>query len=215
MTRRRTLQVMLGVLLLACAAGAVFLARGTADAAQAFREQQAEWQRGLVPTPAASPGPAQRAGEAMLGIGTSTAVLRGYRAYRGGLANVIPGTAYPQTRARFEAIKTLERLRTSLRSNRDRAAVDVVLGVILTDAASSAGPQRKPAQEKALAAFVRAVREDRANATAKLDLEVLLQAAASRTKSRPRPSGSPNRKPRSNENPRNPTAPARAEGNGF
>ena len=136
MTRRRVLQVALGILLLACAAGAVLLARGTADAAQAFRAQQAEWQRGLVPAPAASPGPAQRAGEAMLGIGARSDVLRSYQDYRAGLADVIPGTTYPQTRARFEAIKTLERLRASLRSNRDRAAVDVVLGVILTDAAS-------------------------------------------------------------------------------
>ena len=215
MTRRSVLQVALGILLLACAAGAVFLARGTADAARAFRAQQAEWQRGLVPAPAASPGPAQRAGEALLGIGARSDVLRSYQDYRAGLANVIPGTTYPQTRARFEAIKTLEGLRSSLRSNRDRAAVDVVLGTILTDAASSAGPQRKRVQKSAVDAFVRAVREDSANATAKLDLEVLLQAAAPRTKSRPRPSGSPNRKPRSNENPRNPTAPARAEGTGF
>ncbi len=50
-----------------------------------------------------------------------------------------------------------------------------MLGVILTDAASSAGQQRRAQlQKSALAAFVRAVREDPANATAKLDLEVLL-----------------------------------------
>jgi hypothetical protein len=215
MTRRRSLRVALGILLLAGAAGAVFLARGTADAAQAFRAQQAEWQRGLVPAAAASPGPAQRAGEAMLGIGARSDVLRSYQTYRAGLANVIEGTAYPQTRARFEATKALEGLRESLRSNSDRSAANVVLGVILTDAASEAGTQRKRVQKSAVDAFRRAVREDAGNATAKLDLEVLLQATAPRTKSRPRPSGSPNRKPRSNENPRNPTAPAPAEGTGF
>jgi hypothetical protein len=203
------------MVLLLCSAGSVLLARGTADAAQAFREQQAEWQRGLQPATAASPGPARRAGEAILGIGTSSAVLRSYQSYRAGLANVIQGTAYLQTQARFEAIKTLERLRPSLRSNRDCAAADVVLGAILTDAESSAGPQRKRVEKSAVDAFVRAVREDPANATAKLDLEVLLQAAAPRTTSRPRPTGSPNRKRRSNENPRNPAAPARAEGTGF
>ena len=41
-------------------------------------------------------------------------MLRTYQAYRAGLADVIEGTAYPQTRARFEAIKELERLRASL-----------------------------------------------------------------------------------------------------
>ena len=68
MSRRPALRVALGLLLLALAAGAVFLARGTADAADAFREHQAEWQRGLEPVPAAPPGVAQRAGETMLGI---------------------------------------------------------------------------------------------------------------------------------------------------
>ena len=101
------------------------------------------------------------------------------------------------------------------RVGRDRSAVDVVLGVILTDSASTAGPQREQVQKSALAAFVRAIREDPANAAAKLDLEVLLQATAPRTKSRPRPSRPTDRKPRGNENPRNPTAPARAEGTGF
>jgi len=215
MTRRSVLQAALGILLLACAAGAVLLSRGTAEAAQAFRAQQAEWQRGLVPEAAASPGPAQRGGEAVLGIGASSAVLRSYQTYRVGLANVIPGTAYPQTRARYEAIKALEGLRASLRSNSDRSATDVVLGVILTDAASDAGTQRKRVQKSAADAFRRAVREDPTNATAKLDLEVLLQATAPRTKSRPRPSGSPNRKLRGKENPRNPTALAPAEGTGF
>ena len=215
MKRRRSLQVAAGVLLLACAAGSAFLARGTTDAAHAFREQQAEWQRGVVPTPAPSPGRGQRVGEAMLGIGARSDVLRSYQTYRAGLANVIAGTTYPQTRARFEAIKSLERLRGSLASNRDRSATDVVLGVILTGEASSAGPQRKQVEASALAAFVRAIHQDPGNAEAKLDLEVLLQAAAPRKKSRPRPSRPSDRKPRGNENPRNPTAPARAEGTGF
>jgi hypothetical protein len=215
MTRRRSLWIAAGILLLACAAGSAFLAQGTSNAARSFREQRAEWQRGLAPTPASSPGRGQRAGEAILGISARSGVLRAYRDYRAGLANVIPGTTYPQARARFEAIKNLEQLRGSLGSNGDRSAVDVVVGVILTDAASNAGPQRRNVQKSALAAFERAVRDDPANATAKLDLEVLLQATSPRTKSRPRPSRPGERKPRSNENPRNPTAPARAEGTGF
>ena len=214
MTRQRALKGAAGMLLLACAVGFVFLASSTSDAARAFRNNQPEWQRGLVPPPASSPGRGQRAGEALLGISVRSDVLRAYQTYRAGLANVIPGTTYPQTRARFEAIKTLERLRESLASRRDRSAVDVVLGVILTDAASTAGRQREQVQKSALAAFVRAIREDPANAAAKLDLEVLLQATA-RTKGQPRPSRPTYRKPRGNEIPRNPTAPARAEGTGF
>ena len=96
----------------------------------------------------------------MLGIGTRSDVLRVYQSYHAGLANVIEGTTYPQTRARFEAIKALERLRPSLRSRSDRASADVALGVILTDAASSAGPQRETLQKNALVAFIRAVREN-------------------------------------------------------
>ncbi len=168
----------------------MLLARGTADAAGAFRARQAEWQRGIEPdTRRRHRGRCSGRARPLLGIGARSDVLRAYQNYRAGLADVIEGTTYPQTRARFEAIKTLERLRTSLRSGPDRASVDVVLGVILTDAASSAGPQRETQQRNALAAFMRAVREDPANATAKLDLEVLLQATAPRTKSQARPYG--------------------------
>ena len=215
MTRRPALRVALGLLLLALAAGAVFLARGTVDAADAFRGHQAEWQRGLEPVPPAAPGVAQRAGETMLGIAARSDVLRAYGKYRAGLADVIEGTSYPQARARFEAIETLERLRASLRSGRDRASADVVLGVVMADAARSVGPQRETQLRNALAAFARAVREDPANATAKLDLEVLLQATAPSAKSQARPSGSAGPRRQSNENPRNPTAPATADGEGF
>lgn len=215
MTSHAPLRIALGLALLGLAAGSAFLARSTEDAARAFRGQEAAWQRGLEPAAAAPPGLAQRAGEAVLGVRARSDVLRAYRNYRAGLADVIPGTAYPQTRARFEAIETLERLRASLRDGPDRASADVVLGVILTDAASSAGPQRDTQLRKALAAFVRAVREDPANTTAKLDLEVLLEATTSKTKSQARPSGSTGRRRQSDEKPRNPTAPARGDGEGF
>jgi hypothetical protein len=215
MKRHPWLQAALGMLMLALAIGALILAHGTADAASAARERQAEWQRGLAPAPAVSPGRIRRAGEALLGIGPGSDVLRTYQDYRAGLADVIPGTTYPQTRARFEAIKRLEQLRGSLRSDADRASADIVLGVVLTDSASTAGPQRAAQLENALAAFGRAVREDPANTTAKLDLEVLLRATAPRKKSEARPSDSPSRRKQTDKDPRNPTAPARAEGNGF
>jgi hypothetical protein len=215
MNRRPALRIALGLLLLALAAGSMVIVRGITDAAGGFRSHQAEWQRGLEPAPAPAPGPAQRTGELLLGIGARSDVLRVYENYHAGLADVIEGTTYPQTRARFEAIKALERLRPSLSSSSDRASSDVVLGVILTEAASSAGPQRETLQKNALAAFSRAARENPTNTTAKLDLEVLLQAIAARTKSPPKPSGSTSRRRQNGENPRNPTAPARAEGEGF
>ena len=47
--RHASLRIALGLVLLVLAAGSAFLARGTEDAARAFRGQQAEWQRGLEP----------------------------------------------------------------------------------------------------------------------------------------------------------------------
>lgn len=215
MSRRPSLRLVFGLLLLTLAAGAVVLARGTVDAAGAFRGQQAEWQRGLEPVVAPAPGVVQRTGETLLGITARSDVLRAYANYRAGVADVIEGTSYPQTRARFEAIESLRRLRASLRSGPDRASADVVLGVVLAEAARSAGPQRELQLRDALAAFARAAREDPANATAKLDLEVLLQATAPSTKSRARPSSSAGPRRQNSENSRNPTAPATADGDGF
>jgi hypothetical protein len=215
MMARPRLRIALGMLMLALAVGALILARGTAEAASAFRERQAEWQRGLEPARATPPGPAQRAGESLLGIGARSDVLRTYQDYRAGLADVIPGTTYPQTKARFEAIERLGRLRASLRSGVDRASADLVLGVVLTGSASTAGPQRAVQLKNALAALGRAVHEDPANATAKFDLEILLRATAPRKKPEARPAESSSRQRQKGEIPRNPTAPARAEGNGF
>ena len=214
MRRHPWLQAVLGVLLLALAAGVLMIERGTADAASSFRQRQAVWQNGLEPARSASPGIAQRVGEALLGIRSSSNVLRAYQEYRAGLADVIPGTTYPQTRARFEAVQKLERLRRSLRTSADRASADIVIGVVLAGSASTAGPQRASQLDSALAAFGRAVREDPANATAKLDLEVLLRATAPRPKGKPRPSGSPGQ-PHKGGSPRNPTVPATVEGTGF
>jgi hypothetical protein len=212
---RSLLRAAFGGLLLAVAVGLVLLARGTADAAGAFRSHQAVWQRGLEPVTEVPPGRVERLGERVLGIGARSDLLRAYQAYRSGLANVIPGTTYPQTRARFEAIERLDRLRGSLRSAADRAAADVVLGVVLVGAADGAGQQRDALRHGAVAAFVRAVAEDPANATAKIDLEALLQAAATRPKTRARPSASAGQRRENDTNPRNPTAPARGDGTGF
>jgi hypothetical protein len=142
-------------------------------------------------------------------------VLRAYERYRAGLADVIPGTTHPQTRARFELTQALRSLRRSLGTERDRAAVDVVLAVLLADGAGAAGPQRQAQLESAVATLAAAATEDPANATAKLDLEVLLHALPPRSKPRPTRSGSATKQRQPNQNPRNPTAPARVEGHGF
>jgi hypothetical protein len=214
MTLRRWLCLILGVVALALAVVTATLARGTADAATRFRERHAVWQRSTVPGKSHVPGAATRAGEALLGIRTRSEVLRAYQDYRAGLADVIPGTTYPQARARFEVVQRLSRLRTSL-DPADRASVDVVLGVVLADGSAGAGQQRQKQLELALAAFGRAARGDPADATAKLDLEILLRATATRSKQDASASGTPGKKRQKDANPRNPTAPAREEGSGF
>jgi hypothetical protein len=213
--RRSGLSVALGLVLLVLALAAGFLARGVGQATSAFRHAQADWQRGLIETPADSPGPAQRAGEAVLGISARSDVLRAYQNYRAGLADVIPGTVYPQTRARFEAVKELRRLRPSLGPH-DRASADVVLGVIYAASADDSGEQRSVQARHAIDLFRRAVVEDPENATAKLDLEVMLRAELNRarTRSSVTSSGSPSRRGRP-QNPRGRTAPARPEGTGY
>jgi hypothetical protein len=215
MSRRSLVRAALGVLLLVLAVAAVGAARGTSAAAVAFRHGQAEWQRGVKPVAPVSPGVAQRTGETLLGIGVRSDVLRAYERYRAGLADVIPGTTDPQTRARFELTLTLRDLRGSLGSERDRAATDVVLAVVLANGAGAAGPQRQAQLDSAVATLARAATEDPTSVTAKLDLEVLLHALTPRSKPRPTHSGSATKQREQNQNPRNPTAPARAEGHGF
>jgi hypothetical protein len=214
-SRRSLARAALGALLLALAAGAVVAARGTAAAEVSFRHSQADWQQGVLPTPPASPGLAQRTGETLLGIRARSDVLRAYERYRAGLADVIPGTTDPQTRARYELIQALRGLRGSLASARDRAGVDVVLAVVLADSAGAAGPQQQAQLASAVATLARAATEDPAGATAKLDLEVLLHAMTPPSKPRPTRSGSATKQRQPKPNPRNPTAPARVEGHGF
>jgi hypothetical protein len=215
MTQARLLRVAAGVFLLALAVAAAFVAHGVGQAASAFHDVQAEWQRGVAPTPPADPGRAQRLGEVVLGVDGRSDVLRAYQRYRVGVADVIPGTRYPQTRARYEAVNTLRRLRGSL-GPADRASADVALGVVYTAGAAEAGEQRAAQTRLALDAFRRAVLEDPANATAKLDLEVLLRSEAARTRASARSSPGIARNPRQRQqDPRGPTAPSRAEGTGY
>jgi hypothetical protein len=211
--------VAFGLLLLTLAVGTAFIAEGVGRAATAFRHSQATWQRGLAGPPAQAPGPAQRLGEALLGIEGRSDVLRAYQDYRAGLANVIPGTVYPQTQARWEALASLRRLRPSLPRAEDRASVDVVLGVIFTAGSATSGQQRGMQTRYAIQAFQRAVREDPANTAAKLDLEVVLRSELDKEKTRARaqarPSTSPpNRRRKAQQDPRGP-APPRSQGDGY
>jgi hypothetical protein len=214
MTRQVAFRLVLGIMLLALAAGALTLARGTADAAALFKQGQADWQRGVVPAAPPSPGPAQRAGEELLGIAARADALRAYATYRAGLADVIPGTTYPQARAQFDAIKRLSQLRPSL-GRADRATVDTALGVVLAAGAAYAGQQREGELAKALAAFRQAAHENPDDETAKLDLEVLLRATAQRPKTQARATGSPNKRKQGNNTPRSSPAVRRTPGTGF
>lgn len=217
MSRRARLRVAFGVLLLVLALALAFVSHGVGEAQASFRNLQAEWQRGLVAAPAASPGRAQRAGEALLGIGARSDLLRVYQSYRTGTADVIQGTVYPQTRARFEAIARLRSLRTSLSSPPDRASADIVLGAIFAAGVATPGEQRAVQTGDAIDAFTRAVLEDPTNATAKLDLEVELRSELDRQKAsaQARASDSPSRRRQRQQDPRGPTTRTKGEGSGY
>jgi hypothetical protein len=209
------LRAVVGVLLLALAVGAAFVAHGIGEAADAYRATQAVWQRGLAPAPASAPSTGQRLGENVLGIDGRSDVLSAYQDYRAGLADVIPGTRYPQTKARYEAVTRLQHLRSSLPSAKDRATADVALGVVFTASAAESGEQRTVQTRYALDAFRRALHEDPDNATAKLDLEVVLRAEAQREERSRASSGIERNRRQRQQNPRGPTAPARSEGTGY
>jgi hypothetical protein len=169
-----------GIVLLVAALAAALLARGVADAASGYRETQARWQSGLAPYPPERPGSVQAAAEHLLGVRAQSELMRAYLDYRVRLADVIEGTQYPQTQARWNAISAIDRLRPSLASRRDRAAADVVLGVVYAASATASGPgqQRQTLVRYAVDALTRAVLTDPANADAKHNLEVILAAAA-------------------------------------
>jgi len=175
MSRGATIRVVAGMLLLVVAVVAVLLARGID---QAGREAGALRVVPEVPVAPPEPGVLQLAGERVLGVRAANDLQRAYRAYRAGLADVIPGTTHPQTQARWNLIAAVTRLRPSL-GERDRAAADVVLGRVYAAAAAAAGPttQRVALRDSAIASFRRAVLGDPSNAVAKHDLELLLAEA--------------------------------------
>lgn len=218
MRRRATVRVAAGLVLLVLALGLAFVAHGVAEARSAFGHLQAQWQRGLAEAPATAPGRAQRVGEALLGIGARSDLLRAYQDYRAGTADVIPGTVYPQTRARWEAIGRLRNLTKALSTSEDRASANVVLGAIFAAGVATPGEQRAVETNEAIAAFTRAVLEDPANATAKLDLEVELRTELDRERASARAragSSSASRRRQRQQDPRGPAIPAQAEGSGY
>ncbi len=176
MKRGPLVRLTAGVLLIVVAVGAAMLARGVAQAERADRDTRAAWQPGTAPRPPAPPGWLQTAGERGLGISARSELQRAYIAYRAGLADVIPGTMYPQTQARYQVIAAIGRIRGSLRSDRDRASADAVLGRVFAESATAAGPttQRRALRDNAVRALRRAVLGDPTSAASKHDLEVLL-----------------------------------------
>ncbi len=212
--RRHALRAVVGVVLLLLALLCLVVARGVRAAERAYVDRQAAWQRAVDPEPVAQPPVAQRLGESLLGVSARAETQRVYERYRAGLADVIEGTAYPQTRARFTAVDALAALRDDL-APADRAVVDTVIGTILVDGAKSAGARKREELRKAEDAFRRALDVDPGNPTAKLDLEVLLQRTSSRSSSRSRAASPSGRRPKGQQDPKGPVAPVQAEGQGF
>ena len=198
------MRALAGVVLLALAVGAAVLSNGVADAAHAFRETQARWQRGVAADPPEGAGAAQALGEHLLGVRARSELMRAYLDYRFGVASVIEGTLYPQTQARWNAISTIRRLRPSLTRAEDRAAADVTLGAVYAASAtaSTPGAQRQTLVRYAVDSLSRAVLEDPANVEAKYDLELLLAGAAqARAEARRRNAGRQDQKGKSTPTP--------------
>lgn len=214
MRARAWQRVAAGVALLMAAAVCVVAARGVEIAARGFAETTAAWQRGVAPAEVTQPGVAVRLGERLLAIAARSDVQRAYGRYRLGLGDVIEGTVYPQTQARFRAVEALRALRPSLAAE-DRARVDVAIGAILAEGAKTAGSQRTVQLERAAASFRRALDADPGNHDAKVDLEILLRSAKERAGVRGRPSPSSGRPPQQQQDPKGPVAPTANEGAGF
>ena len=207
-------RVAAGIVLLGLAALCMLAFRGVGVAEQTFESGGATWQRGLLPGPVSEPGFVARLGEQLLGVDERADVRRAYERYRLGLSDVIEGTVYPQTQARFRAVESLRALRPSLGSE-DRAKVDVAIGAILAEGARNAGTQRAVQLERAAEAFRRALRSDPANPDAKANLEVLLRAEKERASARSRPSSTSGPQQRNQQDPKGPVAPTEDEGSGF
>jgi hypothetical protein len=214
MSSRAGQRVAVGIALLVLASLFAVVSRGVGTAEQRFGAAAAEWQRGLAPGGVSEPGVATRIGERLLGISGRADVQRAYGSYRLGLGDVIEGTVYPQTQARFRAVETLRALRSSLAA-KDRARVDVVIGAILAEGAKNAGTQRAAQLDRAAESFRLALDTDPANEDAKVDLEVLLRSARERAGVRGKPSPSSGRRPQKQQDPKGPVAPTEDEGAGF
>lgn len=212
--RRNALRSVVGMVLLLLAVLSLVAARGVRSAERLYVDRQAAWQRAVAPDAVGPPTRDQRLGEWLLGVGARAEAQRVYERYRAGLADVIEGTAYPQTRARFTAVDALTALREDL-APVDRAVVETVIGTILVDGARSAGARKQEELRKAEDSFRRALEADPGNVTAKLDLEVLLQRASSRASRRSRAAAASGRRPKGQEDPKGPVAPVQAEGQGF
>ena len=213
--QRHWLRAVCGVGLLGVALVCALGLRAVGLAERSYAEQSAAWQRGASPRAHSSPGLDLRLGESLLGLRARAEAQRAYERYRAGLVDVIPGTQYPQTQARFDLVARLSELRPSL-GRADRAAVDVVLGAVLTDSAKTAGEQRSAQLQRALEAFRRAVSTDPQNDSAKLGLEVLLQRdTQQKREASARPSSTAGRRPHAQQDPKGPVAPTQAEGQGF
>ncbi len=162
MRRRPLVRALAGIVLLALACGAALLSRGVAAAEQKLP---------CAPGPTGSAGSSRSrpsAPEATAGGGREPA--RDSHAQRGPRrvprlpprARIdVEGAVFPQTQARWNAIATMSRLRGSLASARDRAGVDVTLGVVYAASAEAAGPTalRQRLQTNAVNAFRRGVLE--------------------------------------------------------
>jgi hypothetical protein len=197
-SRRQSVEALAGLLLLLLALAAGLLSRGMADAASDFRAQQAAWEQGLAPHAPAASDMFERVAERLLGIRARSQVQAAYVDYRQKLWFESASTLFRQAEARSNSIDRISALRDGLESAKDRSRVDVTLCVLSALNASASVNQRRYLLGRAVDFCREALRQDSANAEAKVDLELLLDRMkqAQGTKARSQNSGSRNKRPK-------------------
>ena len=183
---------------------------------RASASRQAVWQRTLAPEQAQAPGLGRaRRGDAPRHPGAQRGVAR-LPGLPGGPRRRDPGHDVPTGPRAVRGGPEAPPAARLARAAADRASADVVLGVVL----SRRSRRRRAAAPEAARARPRRVRARRARRSRECHRQARSRGAPARDGPAPEagcvaPSGTPGKKRQEDANPRNPTAPAREEGNGF
>jgi hypothetical protein len=163
----------MGLLLLAAAVFCAALTRGVESASNRAHSEATSWQVALQHRKPDSPGPIERLGANLLGVGSRVAILDAYSRYRRSTEYDQYTDRYLQDVIRADSEVELVSLRDRL-TGPARAEIDVLLGVMYRVDVTSGSLNADRAQARALESFRDALRADPLNEDAKYDLELLL-----------------------------------------